>query len=123
VTPGLTLRAILEALPAGENASVVFAFLNLGVIDSLSDGRLGAEDAVRLVYNAENCLFIQKKLGSKVASKVMSHGVQLPDLFDALPSAEAFREYSRELATMRDLCLRLIDAGRVAADAPSSRPV
>jgi len=39
-----------------------------------------------------------------LTDKVMSHGVQLPDLFDALPADEAHRQFQRELATMRALC-------------------
>lgn len=44
----------------------------------------------------------------KTADAVMSHGVQLPDLFEALPPAEAQRAFQRELATMRALCLKLL---------------
>ena len=42
----------------------------------------------------------------------MSHGVQLPDLFDCLPTEEAQREFYHELETMRSLCLKLLEKGR-----------
>jgi len=50
-----------------------------------------------------------------MADAVMSHGVQLPDLFEALPTAEAQREFQRELATMRALCLKLLEQKRLVA--------
>jgi hypothetical protein len=57
----------------------------------------------------ENCLFVRKHLRDKLADVIMSHGVQLPDLFEALPPDEAHREFQRELATMRSLCLKLLE--------------
>jgi hypothetical protein len=45
----------------------------------------------------------------------MSHGVQLPDLFEALPMAEAQREFQRELAIMRTLCLKLLEQKQLMA--------
>ena len=45
----------------------------------------------------------------------MSHGVQLPDLFEALPTKEAHREFQRELATMRSLCLKLLEGKQLVA--------
>ena len=45
----------------------------------------------------------------------MSHGVQLPDLFAILPPEEAHREFHRELATMRTLCLKLLEGKRSVA--------
>ena len=45
----------------------------------------------------------------------MSHGVQLPDLFAVLPPEEAYREFQRELATIRSLCLKLLEAQRLVA--------
>jgi len=46
---------------------------------------------------------------------VMSHGIQLPDLFEVLPTAEAHREFQRELATMRSLCFKLLEQKQLAA--------
>jgi hypothetical protein len=48
-------------------------------------------------------------LCDKTADAIMSHGVQLPDLFDVLPREEAHREFQRELAIMRALCLKLLE--------------
>ena len=42
----------------------------------------------------------------------MSHGVQLPDLFDCLPTEEAQREFLHELEMIRSLCLKLLEKGR-----------
>jgi hypothetical protein len=42
----------------------------------------------------------------------MSHGVQLPDLFDCLPAEEAQREFFHELETIRSLSLQLLEKGR-----------
>ena len=36
----------------------------------LADGLLSATDAVRLFYNAENCLFVRGKLPGKIADMV-----------------------------------------------------
>jgi hypothetical protein len=45
----------------------------------------------------------------------MSRGVQLPDLFDALPAEQAQREFNRELAALRNLSLELLGQKRSAA--------
>jgi len=45
----------------------------------------------------------------------MSHGIQLPDLFEVLPPEEAQREFQRELATIRSLCLTLLEEQRLVA--------
>lgn len=98
-----------------ERQLALFALVSLGMLESLSNGLVSATDAVRLFFNAENCLFVQKTLDEKLADQVMSHGVQLPDLFEALPVEEANREFHRELATMRSLCLKLLEEERLAA--------
>src|SRR4051794_409516 len=103
---GVNLKTLLAA--SGETPGdqlAVFAWLNLGLIESLTQGLLSATSAVRTFYNANNCLFVRKHFRGKVADEVMSRGVQLPDVFDALPAEEAHREFQRELATMRTLCL------------------
>lgn len=93
----------------------LFAIVSLGVLESLSNGLMSATDAVRYFFNAENCLFVHQTLGETIADEVMSHGVQLPDLFDALPAENAQREFNRELATIRSLCLKLLAEERLAA--------
>jgi len=54
-------------------------------------------------------------LKEKIADQIMSHGVQLPDLFDALPAEEAQREFQREVTTMHSLCLKLLEDKQIAA--------
>jgi hypothetical protein len=93
----------------------LFALLNLGIIESLANGLLNATDSVRLFFHADNCLFVRKLLRNKAADEIMSRGVQLPDPFDALPAEEAQREFQRELATMRSLCLKLLEDEQLVA--------
>ena len=92
----------------------IFALLNLGIIQSLASGVISAEDAAQLFYNAENCLYVRKHLKNKIADTIMSHGVQLRDLFDFLPAAEAHREFTSELEILRSLCLKLFNRARPA---------
>ncbi len=93
----------------------LFGLVNLGLIQSLADGLLSATDAVRLFYNADNGLFVRKQLRVKAADEIMSRGAQLPDLFDVLPTEQAHREFRHELATMRGLCAKLLEAKRRVA--------
>jgi hypothetical protein len=93
----------------------LFAVLNLGIIESLASGLLSASDAVRVFFNADNCLFVRKRLRSKAADEVMSRGVQLPDLFTVLPTEEAHRQFHHELAAMRALCRRLLEGRQLVA--------
>ena len=88
----------------------LFALLNLGIIESLANGLVSATDALQVFFNAENCLFVRQQLQEKIADEVMGRGVQLPDLFDVLSTEEAHREFQRELATMRSLCLKLLES-------------
>ena len=92
-----------------------FALLCLGIIESLTNGLMNVTDALRLFFHAENCLFVRKHLKEKIADQIMSHGVQLPDLFDALPAEEAQREFQREVTTMHSLCLKLLEDKQIAA--------
>jgi len=67
----------------------LFALLNLGIIQSLASGVLSATEAVQHFYHAHNCLYyIQEVFGDSVANSIMSHGVQLPDIFDCLSAEE-----------------------------------
>jgi len=92
-----------------------FAFINLGFIESLANGLTSAVEAVNSFYSADNCVFVRKILKDKTADRIMSHGVQLPDLFDCLPTENAQREFLHELATMRSLCLQLLESRRQVA--------
>ena len=99
-----------------------FALLNLGIIQSLAGGVMSASEAIQLFYNADNCLYVKKHFRNKQANTIMSHGVQLPDLFEALSNKEASREFFHELETIRSLCMNILTekrstkiAGRIAA--------
>jgi hypothetical protein len=112
----MSLRSLLAAsggTPAQQLA--LFALLNLGIIEALANGLLSATNALRVFFHTENCLFVRKQLRDKTADAIMSHGVQLPDLFDVLPREEAHREFQRELATMRALCLKLLEEQQLVA--------
>jgi len=113
-------RIELKALLGGSGKSrseqvALFALLNLGIVESLTNGLMSAADMLQVFFHAENCLFVRKELRVKAADEIMSHGVQLPDLFDALPADQAQREFLRELAKIRDLCLRLLGQKCTAA--------
>jgi hypothetical protein len=104
----------LQTLLAGAKrtsppSKALFALLNLGIVESLVNGLIGTSDAVHLFFHAKNCLFVRKQLRDKMADEIMSRGVQLPDLFEMLPADEAQREFQRELAIMRSLCLKLLE--------------
>lgn len=89
-----------------------FALLNLGLVQSLASGVVSPTEAVERFYHAENCLYVQKHVRQKAAHTLMSHGVQLPDLFESLPAEEAQREFYHELEIMRSLCLQLLEKKR-----------
>jgi hypothetical protein len=108
-----TLLAASGELP--EQQVALLAFLTLGVLESLANGLLSATDALQVFFHTENCLFVRKQLRDKIADAIMSHGIQLPDLFAVLPPEEAQREFQRELATIRALCLKLLEAQRLVA--------
>jgi hypothetical protein len=87
----------------------LFALINLGLVQSLASGSMSPTDAVKRFYHAENCLYVRKHFRQKTANAIMSHGVQLPDLFESLTSEEAQREFNHELEIIRSLCLKLMD--------------
>src|SRR5947209_1976626 len=112
----LRLETILsESVDRRAGRLALFALLGLGVTESLSSGLMSATDALRSFFTADNCLFVRRKLKEKEADKFMSHGVQLADLFDALPPDEANRQFRHELSLMRSVCLKLLDQVRPAA--------
>lgn len=99
-----------------------FALLNLGVAQSLAGGIISAAEAIRLFYNAENCLYVRERFRNKHANAIMSRGVQLPDLFEALPAEEASREFLSELEKIRALCMKLLQGTKPAGMRSSSQP-
>ncbi len=108
-----TLRSDSDATTTRPLA--LFAVLNLGMIESLVNGLLSASDAVRVFFNADNCLFVRRQLHDKAADEIMSRGVQLPDLFTILSMEEAHRAFQHELAAMRSLCLKLLEDKHLVA--------
>ena len=111
----INLQTLLSQAGDKDQQVASFALLCLGIIESLAGGLVSATDALRLFFHAENCLFVRKSLKQRIADQIMSHGVQLPDLFDVLPPEGAHREFQRELARMHLLCLRLLENKRIAA--------
>jgi len=92
-----------------------FALLTLGVAESLSAGALTATDAVRNFFNADNCLYVAHDLGDETADEIMSRGVQLSDLVEALPDDLATQQFLSELAMIRAECLALLKDRPLAA--------
>ena len=70
---------------------------------------MSPSDALHRFYHAENCLYVRKHLRNRDANAIMSHGVQLPDLFESLEAEEAQREFLHELEKIRSLCLKLLE--------------
>ena len=95
----------------------LFALINLGIVQTLASGSLSPTDAVKRFYHAENCLYVRKHFKQEEANAIMSHGVQLPDLFETLPIEEARREFYHELETIRSLSLKLMEKVRVLSSA------
>lgn len=90
----------------------LFALLNLGLVQSLASGLLSPTEVIQRFYHADNCLYVRKHLRNKEANAIMSHGVQLPDLFECLPAEKAQREFYHELEVIRSLCLKLLEKER-----------
>jgi hypothetical protein len=111
----IDLHKLLSQATEKDQQIASFALLSLGVIESLVGGAATASRAVELFFHADNCLFVRNELRQKVADEIMSRGVQLPDIFDALPAEEAQQEFQRELATMRSLCLKFLEGKQLAA--------
>ena len=93
----------------------LFATLNLGVVELLANGALSSAAAVPFFYHAANCLHVRKKMRDKTADAIMSHGVQLQDLFETLPERESQQEFQRELTAIRSLCLQLLHQHELVA--------
>jgi RNA-binding protein YlmH len=98
-----------------EQKSALFAWLSLGIVESLLKGLLTTEEAVSIFFNAENCLFVQRSLREENADEIMSRGVQLADLTEALPAKRAHQELQKELRRMRSLSLTILEQKKLAA--------
>jgi len=92
----------------------IFALLNLGILESLNNGLMSVSDSLQAFFNVENSLFVRNNLRDRIAEEIMSRGVQLHDLFDALPPDEAQREFQRELTKIKSLCLLLLEEKTLA---------
>ncbi len=112
----LRLESLLPAVNKDRaNRLAFFALVNVGVVESLASGSIEAAEAVKYLYFADNSLFVRKGVKDKLADRIMSHGVQLPDLFECLPIEDAKREFLHELTIMRSLSLQLLETWRQAA--------
>ena len=109
------LHTLLSQASDKDQQMASFTLLSLGVIESLVSGAITASNAVELFFYADNCLFVREQLRQKAADEIMSRGVQLPDIFDVLSAEEAHREFQRELAMMRSLCLKILEDKQLAA--------
>ncbi|MFZ1768626.1 MAG: hypothetical protein WAU00_05470 [Caldilinea sp.] len=87
----------------------LFALLNLGMLEAVSQGLMSTSEAVQTFFYVENCLFVRQQMRNRTADEIMSRGVALPDLFDVLPPHLAQREFRRELSKMHALCLALLE--------------
>src|SRR6266850_969958 len=108
----------LATITSGQQEPLaLFAVTSLGIIESLSlvAGSLTPTQAIRAFFHGKNIRFAKAKLGDDRASEIMGRGVQLADLFDALPVEEAHREFQHELQAMKALCNELHEAERAAA--------
>ena len=111
----IDLPTLLSQVTNKNQQITFFTLLSLGVIESLVGGAVTASGAVELFFHADNCLFVRKQLRQAIADEIMSRGVQLPDVFEALPTEEAQQEFQRELAEMRSLSLTLLEDRQLAA--------
>jgi len=110
----LKLQELVAGAPYRSDENLrLFATIALGVVESLEDGVLTADNSVREFFNGENCLFVKNRLKNKTAAEIMGRGVQLPDLFDALPAETAHREFQRQLRKIRQLSLKLLRRKRI----------
>jgi hypothetical protein len=111
----IVLKDMLAGSGRAKEKAVSIALLCLGIVESLSSGAISASEAVRYFFHADNCLYVRKHFKEKSLDELMSRGVQLPDLFEALPPEEANRECHRELTIMRSLCLKLLEEKQAVA--------
>lgn len=93
----------------------IFAFLCLGIIDSLAMGMITPKEALKLFFHADNCLYIHNILENKTADEIMCAGVQLQDAVDILPPDKAQSELQIELSNLHSFCIKLIGAKPIAA--------
>ncbi len=113
-------KIILETVLSGadktlEQKLALFAWLNLGIVESLTKQHLRPIDAVRIFFHGENCLFVRNGLKDHIADEIMSRGVQLADVFDVLEPDEAQLRFEDQLKKIRDLSLAILEQKQLAA--------
>jgi len=105
----------LATITSGQHEPLaLFAVTSLGIIESLIAGSLTPTLAIQAFFHGKNVRFVKSKLSDDRACEIMGRGVQLGDLFDALPVEEAHREFQHELQAMKALCNELLEAQRAA---------
>ena len=117
---GKSNKINLETILSGRDKTAdqrlaLFAWLNLGIVESLTRRHLRPIDAVRIFFNGENCIFVRNGLVDESADEIMSRGVQLADIFDVLPVHEAQPRFEKELGKIRSLSLSILEQKRLAA--------
>ena len=106
----------LAKITAGQERPLpLFAVTSLGIIDSLAVGSLTPTQAIQVFFHRSNLRFVKTKLVDNRADEIMGRGVQLSDLFDAMPAEEAHREFQHELQAMKSLCYELLEVERAVA--------
>jgi hypothetical protein len=106
----------LAKITAGQETPLaLFAVTSLGVVESLVAGSMTPTQAIHAFFHGKNVQFVKSKLGNRRAIEIMGRGIQLADLFDAMPMEESPREYQHELQAMKTLCNELLEAERAAA--------
>jgi hypothetical protein len=93
----------------------LFAVISLGIIESLVAGSMTPTQATQAFFHGKNVRFVKTKLRDDRAAEIMGRGVQLADLFDAMPVEEAHREFQHELQAIKVLCNEVLEAERAAA--------
>ena len=73
----------------------LFAVTSLGIVESLACGSLTATQAIHSFFHRTNVRFVKSKLRDDRATQIMGRGVQLADLFKAMPVEERISNFSR----------------------------
>jgi hypothetical protein len=116
MTQRIDLRTLLgNDEGKSDDRLALFAWLNLGIVESLTKGILKPEEAVRIFFHGDNCLFVRTEFGEETAEEIMSRGVQLNDIFETLATERAEHEFQTELSVMRSLSLSILQSERIAA--------
>jgi hypothetical protein len=106
----------LTTITAGQDQPLaLFAVTSLGIIESLVAGSMTPTQATQAFFHGKNVRFVKSKLRDDRANEIMGRGVQLADLFDAMPVEEAHREFQHELQAIKVLCNEVLEAERAAA--------